>query len=140
MNNLNTLVTRWYKSQHQVQTYKTFTIFYNLLELPMKINLFSHRLTGRWRNTYALTKACAENLLSKYDGILPIGILRPSIGELMLNLGIVNFKVLPVFLKAYAPLYCLNKQSPTWPKLLVQGFNFIENKLEFRASKSNNTI
>uniref|UniRef100_A0A1B6LEQ3 Fatty acyl-CoA reductase n=2 Tax=Graphocephala atropunctata TaxID=36148 RepID=A0A1B6LEQ3_9HEMI len=44
-----------------------------------QIGAMTPKLIGRWGNTYALTKACAENLISKYDKILPIGVIRPSI-------------------------------------------------------------
>ncbi|XP_054260769.1 fatty acyl-CoA reductase wat-like [Macrosteles quadrilineatus] len=44
-----------------------------------QIGALTPKLIGRWTNTYALTKACAENLVSKYDGVLPIGVVRPSI-------------------------------------------------------------
>uniref|UniRef100_A0A1B6FI90 Fatty acyl-CoA reductase n=3 Tax=Cuerna arida TaxID=1464854 RepID=A0A1B6FI90_9HEMI len=44
-----------------------------------QIGALTPKLIGRWGNTYALTKACAENLVSKYDKIIPIGVVRPSI-------------------------------------------------------------
>lgn len=35
---------------------------------------------GKWPNTYAFTKAVAENVVEKKHFDIPIGIFRPAIG------------------------------------------------------------
>ena len=41
-------------------------------------------LLGKWPNTYAFTKAVAENVIERQAADLPIGIFRPAIGESLL--------------------------------------------------------
>lgn len=36
---------------------------------------------GKWPNTYAFTKAVAENVIEKEAGDMPIGVFRPAIGN-----------------------------------------------------------
>jgi len=43
--------------------------------------LFLFRLLGEWPNTYAYTKAVAENVIEKQADDLPVGIFRPAIGS-----------------------------------------------------------
>ena len=44
------------------------------------VNLINCRTLGDWPNTYAFTKAMAEDLVRKNKGNLPIGVFRPAIG------------------------------------------------------------
>lgn len=39
------------------------------------------RVLGDWPNTYAFTKAVAEQIVQTRSGNLPIGVFRPAIGK-----------------------------------------------------------
>lgn len=39
------------------------------------------KLLGKWPNTYAFTKAVAEDVIHKQGHNMPIGMIRPAIGK-----------------------------------------------------------
>lgn len=48
----------------------------------------THKIIHPWPNTYSYTKALCEDLVKDYGEKLPMSVVRPSIGEEVLNLSI----------------------------------------------------
>lgn len=52
-----------------------------LLKYKIFKNIFYYRIISSWPNTYAFTKALAEDYVRRKNKGLPIGIFRPAIGN-----------------------------------------------------------
>lgn len=65
----------------------------------MLICILYCRILGDWPNTYAFTKAMAEDVVRRNKGNLPIGVFRPAIGEtfaiknVLIKLNVIIFVV-----------------------------------------------
>lgn len=49
------------------------------------------KLVAPWPNTYTFTKAISEDMVRQFQDRLPIGIIRPTIGELRIEFRFPNF-------------------------------------------------
>jgi fatty acyl-CoA reductase len=48
------------------------------------------RLLKKWPNTYAFTKAIAEDVVREFGKGLPIAVVRPAVGEDLIILSILQ--------------------------------------------------
>jgi fatty acyl-CoA reductase len=48
------------------------------------------RLLKKWPNTYAFTKAMAEDVIREFGKGLPIAVVRPAVGEDLIILSILQ--------------------------------------------------
>lgn len=66
--------------------YKPAMDYRKILEVCEKlddyqINSFTDQFITPWPNTYTFTKAISEDMVRQYENRLPIGVIRPTIGE-----------------------------------------------------------
>jgi nucleoside-diphosphate-sugar epimerase len=51
-----------------------------ILQLKYARMVINYRLLGKWPNTYAFTKAIAEDTVREFGKNLPIAVVRPAVG------------------------------------------------------------